>query len=730
MYAPHKAWANLTTAAAPGSAVMELPTSVQVLYFEYSGEPCEVLVEDSDGASITSYTIAPNTNFYIEMPDIRRVRFPSPILLSKATKTQYIDLYNDSWLNDKWQTIAMIDIESTIKDASAQLQSGGNPLPSGLGRRVADSGSLPPELLESWKSVLQAFSATNGTGQGIPQGLSAWDLLSLATQPTWKASVLSGFGYIDGLQAIQLYNRDHEPSSVQHLKGPSDQTLAYRVRTDDSKQRSNYIIVNPGRAPELEAPKPFAANSFVVKPTMVNTNTDGTTIKRLDSTTPSPTLQLRATGHITWTQRNYWESGLELGISRATPLPSDDVPTRYAPDVFEGLNRIGEVACDIAIEGDDWRVDFLGRSFDGWDRISIESTSTARPLLDFQPPPPVLGDGFFDASNSTVKIFRDQGSDWKLDPFSVTHAPRVFLSQRIGTPITTDVTIASVVPQKDGQYLITIVEIIDPLLFAEGQIAADPISSRIESVNGKVLTVSFAQQTATCEDPSIPVGPRIFQAGPAKLIQSAFHASLWVETGAEWVLEAGPGNSLILAADAIVTRQLPPQAHAEIALFAARVELNDVQVPHPPLKGPFSNTVPVIKLPLPPPVPGQITVSAAGVDYYGRTVFEISLVDFEDGNLEVLWSLNVDTWTSPVWSPPGRLPHPGIQAAIQQTAFAAQSKSGIIGSQIAFEGHLLYEVLPIDYYNKDVWITIGVRRLNESGIGSNFSLAEYLAVAP
>jgi len=726
MFAPNRAWVNLSPLAA-GTLSFDLPTSAQALYFEYSGEPCEVLVEDTEGASLTRYALRPNSQFYVELPDIRRVRFSSA--RNTATKIKFLDLYNDAWLNDSsWHPIAEIDVKATVKAASLLL-SGGNPVLPGLSWRLADSGSLDPETVEAWKSTLEAYNYTSGGGSDLPQGISYWDILSLATQSTWKMSVLSGFGYIDGSRASQIYSRDHEPPGVQYLNAPSQQSLAYRVRTEDPHQRSNYVVVDPGRAPDLEAPIPFSSEGFVVRPTMVNANTDGTNVLPLNPSSQTPELQ--AIGQIKWTQRNYWETGLALSIKQMTQASGDDgVPIRYTPAIFSGLDRVGQANLEFEVSGGDWRIDFSGRSFDGWDRLSTASSAHAMPNLDFQPPPPVLGEGYFDAKNMTVKLSKDPTSDWKLDKFSTTHTPYVFVWQRTGTPSSAEVTITNVVPQGGGSYQITLSETVDADRFADGQITANPISAQIDSITGKVLTVLFVKEISGCGDTVVHAGPQVFQAGPATVIQSASHRSLWVSTGKDWPLEQGTGGSLVLAKDVTVPNQTSPLEHAEVALFAARVELRDVQVPHPPLEGPFSNTVPVLKLPLPPPDPGRFKIEAAGVDYYGRTIIEISLIEFEDGILEVLWSLSAEAWRSTTWSPAGRLPHAAFHPDRQQIEFGKESKRGVIGRQAAFEGNLLYDVLPIDYYNKDVWITIGVRRLNEAGVASDFSFGEYLAVSP
>jgi len=726
MIAPRAAWTSVSLPVVSGSeGLCELPASCQALYLDYNGEECEVIAEDSSGVMRSSYILSATCRFYIEAPEIKRLRFPSNRLLHRTSNIKFLDLYNDGWQTSPWKPIATVDVRGTLSAAANALASGHDPVPQGLVRRLGNDVPLPIELLDPWKAVLQAFSSTSGAGGALPTGLTPWDVFSLSTQASWKTAVLSGFGYIDGLAGDPKYGRDSEPSDVEHLSGPSNIPSAYRVRTIDSTQRSNYVIVNPGKAPALMPPKPLTAGPFAVRPTTVSTVQDGSTIPKPGTAPPLSTI-LRASGVISWTQRNYWESGIDMVLS---PLPpgagGDGLPARFVPRIYSALSREGVADCQFDFTSDFSPIDAISHSFDGFDRVSDDVATRILPKLEFQSVPPVLQDGIFDRDAKTVTVTKSALGNWQLDQFSAKHDPHVLMWQRVASPASQQVDIVEIKPAPSGCYEIKLRSQIDPHIYVSGLLSADPLSARIESVVGSVLTVVFPLEDGACGETSIRSGPRMFSLGHAQVIQSPSHPALWRGTGTEWPLDTSVPGRVTVQDKVLITQQLPPVAKTEIAVFAAQVRLGSYNI-----TGPFSNTVSVLKLPVPPSPPGVFNVSFGGVDYYGRTLVEIALANEEDGVMEILWSISRDTWKTA----PFHLPSPGpwVQSDPDPRVepFLTHAQTGSLGKQSAFEGRLLYEMLPIDYYTKDVIVTVAVRRYDDAGQTSGLSFAEVVAPAP
>jgi hypothetical protein len=411
------------------------------------------------------------------------------------------------------------------------------------------------------------------------------------------------------------------------------------------------------------------------------------------------------------------------------PLPpgagGDGLPARFVPRRYSVLSREGIANCQFDFTSDFGPIDAISHSFDGFDRVSIDVAIRIQPKLDFQPAPPVLQDGMFDRDAKTVTVTKSALGNWELDPFSAKHDPHVLMWQRIASPASQQVEITEIKPALRGSYEIKLASPIDPQIFISGLISSDPLSARIESVVGSVLTIVFPLEDGACGDTSIPPGPRMFSPGPAQVIQSSSHPSLWRGTGTEWPLDTSVPGRVTVQDRVVITQQLPPVGKTEIAVFAAQVRLGSYNI-----TGPFSNPISVIKLPIPPPPPGIFNVSFAGVDYYGRTLVEIALANEEDGAMEILWSISRDTWKTAPFHLPSAGPWQQSDPDLRVDPFVAHAQTGSLGKQLAFEGRLLYEMLPIDYYNKDVLVTVAVRRYDDAGQTSGFSFAEVVAPAP
>jgi hypothetical protein len=652
-------WTTLGDIAIGGfPATYVPPTPLQGIVFTYRGPDARLLVTDA-GVVVRDELVSDGTIVAAEGAELDSV-----IVLGFSATLQDVralDLYANHGL--AWKAIAVIGVEGTLNASLADVES-----------RLPAATALTPAR---W-AELQSLAQEAQSGAGLPPGpgqVSPWQAYSAVIALRWEIAVLCGHGYVDGPQADACALDSISPGVA--LATP--QFVAYRVRDRSGRAAPSNAAVCPGW--------PVAPLSLPPVPQYLDLRVG------LSDATGSGVFA--ATGRTRWSSSDPEAIGVELE-ERLGPSPaigggqqSDLFETRGRPVDGSGGGELGR-----SWEPPFWDVPVAARAraIDAWDRTS-GFTAFSPPAgfeLVHNPVAPSLLDARWDGGIATLR--RPSTDTWAPDAI-VRNAPdgRLEILRRTGLPRRDTVAIGTPVLLVDGTYASEIDPVVNPGDFTGGSFSSGAFRGRIQSIVGTSL--SFAPTSTAMGSTSL------FQAGVALLVQDPKADPLWAVIG---TVPLGGGLPMELA----VPDPMPPPADGtDVLTYAVRVAFLG-------RFGPKGNSVGALRVDIPPPAPPPFDVALLGLDFYGRTMVEITL-------------------TSPVpterrfvvaWAP----------GTVNGDQFASSARPGPSPAQPASWGTTLYEVLtlPVRSGISEV-VTVGVQSVGPGGGQSDFlTVAHTLPARP
>ncbi len=494
-----------------------------------------------------------------------------------------------------------------------------------------------------------------------------WQIFDTILGLRWEFALLYGSGFFDGPHSV-ISTLDKMDDL---LKDMPHQPVAYRVREKKSRvEKSNIVVCPPTIA------KPLVTPSI---PQYIDPK-----VSLTDKGNFNATLLLR------WQQFDARAIGVEVEEEiSASPLSgSIEVKNKFQNRSHRTEDSPFVVNLERSLDVPFYDVFLSSRicALDAWDRTSaFSSWSFPIPLsLIHQPWPPSPASAYYDELGKIhIKIQTAKSGlmHWSPDVV-VSHSfgEAILYRSQPGKRMRNEiVNVSTPVFVKDGIYKTIIAPSpANPFDFENGYILAGRLKLAITKILGSALFFEIPDEGSGS---SI-----LFSAGQGTLIQNPKHPSLWTEIKKFPVIK--------LPLELVCEDPFEPaDGKTDIASFHIRLSYLG-------RLGPSSNIVYALRIPSPPIIPPPFSVELLGIDFYNRTMVRVRFTEPADSGTYSVW-----------WA----------EGLLNNDQFALVSVPGLFGSQIAYKGRVLYDLLSLPIPRLiDRMVTIGVQQVNQGQGQSKF----------